>query len=145
NWNSRPTFRMKRSNAPANGKITDCGKSESAFLSLQGRRARYWPAGGDDMSRRCALILVLAIAATPLLLAPFAGSAPETPQQELSGKVVPLAEALEKAGAKLDKDAAPYWLALVAEDGKAYPLVKDAGSRMFFKDKQLLNRPVQLT
>ena len=97
------------------------------------------------MSRRCALIFVLAIAATPLLLAPFAGSAPETPQQELSGKVVPLAEALEKAGAKLDKDAAPYWLSLVTEDGKAYPLVKDSGSRMFFKDKQLLNRPVQLT
>jgi hypothetical protein len=33
----------------------------------------------------------------------------------------------------------------VTEDGKTYPLIKDAGSRMFFKDQKMLNRQVQLT
>ena len=34
---------------------------------------------------------------------------------------------------------------MIADDGKVYPLVKDPGSRMFFKDPQLLNRPVKIT
>jgi hypothetical protein len=60
------------------------------------------------------------------------------------GKVVPLAPFLEKQGAKLDADAAEQWLALVTEEGKVYTLIKDDGSRMFFKDKGLLNRPMRL-
>lgn len=97
-------------------------------------------------SARVRLLLAVAIAASPWLLAPFVISEP--PKQEpkvLSGKVQPLSGALEKFGAKLDKDAAPYWLALVADNGQVYPLIKDSGSRMFFKDKQLLNRPMRLT
>jgi hypothetical protein len=62
-----------------------------------------------------------------------------------TGKVVPLAKLLEKEGAKLDADAVPHWLALVTNDGKIYPLVKDDGSRMFFKDEALLNRPMKLS
>ena len=62
-----------------------------------------------------------------------------------NGKVVPLAGVLEKFGAKLDADAVPSWLALVGDDGKIYPLIKDDGSRMFFKDTRLLNRPMRLT
>jgi hypothetical protein len=62
-----------------------------------------------------------------------------------NGKVVPLADILQKQGTKLDADAAPYSLALVTEVGKIYPLVKDAGARMFFKDAKLLNRPMRLT
>jgi hypothetical protein len=62
-----------------------------------------------------------------------------------SGKVVRLADEVAKTGDKLDADAAPYWLALAAEDGKLYPLVKDDGSRLLFKDPFLLNRPVRLT
>ena len=34
----------------------------------------------------------------------------------------------------LDADAVPSWYALVTDDGKSYPLVKDAGARMFFKN-----------
>jgi len=59
--------------------------------------------------------------------------------------VVPLAKILEKHGAKLDPEAGPHWFALVSEDGKIFPLVKDDGSRMFFKDKRLLDRPMRLT
>jgi hypothetical protein len=62
-----------------------------------------------------------------------------------NGKVVPLAAVMEKLGAKLDADAEPYWLALVTDDGKIYPLIKDDGARMFFKDTRLLNRPMRLT
>jgi hypothetical protein len=56
-----------------------------------------------------------------------------------------MAEALEKSGVKLDPDAAPYWLALQTKDGKQYPLLKDPGARMFFKDKQMQKQPVRLT
>jgi hypothetical protein len=65
--------------------------------------------------------------------------------ETFKGKVTTLASVLEKAGARLDADAAPYSLVLVTEDGKIYPLVKDDGSRLFFKDSRLLNRPMRLT
>lgn len=61
------------------------------------------------------------------------------------GKVVTLAGILEKQGAKLDRDAAGVSLALATNDGKTYPLIKDDGSRMFFLDPTLLNRPMRLT
>jgi len=95
---------------------------------------------------RLALLFIALVIAAPLLLARFADSAPPAAKTEdFTGKVVPLAGPLEKLGATLDKDAGPFWLALVTDDGKTYPLIKDAGSRMFFKDKQLLDRPMRLT
>src|SRR4051812_5033048 len=68
-----------------------------------------------------------------------------TDPQTYSGKVVRLADVVAKAGGKLDADAAPHWLALSADDGKLSPLVEDAGSRLFFKDASLLDKPVRLT
>ena len=88
---------------------------------------------------RLALCVGLAFCLTPLFAA-----APVKPAA-YSGKVVPLAGLVEKIGSKLDADAAPHWLALVTDDGKVYPLIKDGGARMFFKDKRLLNRPMRLT
>jgi len=61
------------------------------------------------------------------------------------GKIVPLAKVMEKFGVKLDADAAPHWLVLLGDDGKIYPLIKDDGARMFFKDERLLNRAMRLT
>jgi len=61
------------------------------------------------------------------------------------GNVVPLADILAKTKTQLDADAAPYLLVLRTDDGKLYPLLKDEGSRMFFKDAKLLNRPMRLT
>jgi hypothetical protein len=78
-------------------------------------------------------------------LLPLVNAAGPAEPLTYSGKVVKLADVVAKAGGKLDSEAAPHWLALAADDGKLYPLVEDAGSRMFFKDPALLNRPVRLT
>ncbi|HZT82062.1 MAG TPA: hypothetical protein VFA26_17680 [Gemmataceae bacterium] len=96
--------------------------------------------------RRLGVCLALSLALAPLLLAADPkGGKQEAKTQDFDGKVVPLAPLLEKFGAKLDPDAAPSWLALQADDGKVYPLIKDDGSRMFYLDKRLLNRPMRLT
>jgi hypothetical protein len=92
--------------------------------------------------RRLGIAGMLLLCLSPLLAAPPAKH-PAT--ADYDGKVVPLATVLDRLGAPLDKDAAPYSLALVADDGKVYPLVKDDGSRCFFKDDRLLNRRMRLT
>jgi hypothetical protein len=99
--------------------------------------------------RRAALGLILGLGLAPWLsmLAPgdaAAQKALDEKRQYFKGKVVPLAGLLEKFGSKLDAEAAPHWLALVSDDGKTYPLIKDGNSRLFFSDPQLLNRPVRL-
>jgi hypothetical protein len=96
------------------------------------------------MSRRLSLALACVFGFAPLLVG-AAGKTPAARTDFYKGKVVPLAELVSGAGSRLDPDAAPYWLALVGEDGKVYPLVKDSGSRMFFKDPALLKRPMRLT
>jgi hypothetical protein len=93
--------------------------------------------------RRLGLAAVLLLSLSPLLAAPPAKHPTKT--ADYDGKVVPLATVLDKLGVPLDKDAAPYSLVLVADDGKVYPLVKDDGGRLFFKDERLLNRRMRLT
>ncbi|HYT87656.1 MAG TPA: hypothetical protein VEL76_02955, partial [Gemmataceae bacterium] len=104
--------------------------------------------GGHLMTRthkrRLALCGVLALALGVVLLG-RAGGQPAFKTEYYKGKVVPLAGVLAKSGVRLDADAAPQWLALVSDDGKVYPLIKDDGARMFFKDARLLNRPMRLT
>jgi hypothetical protein len=97
------------------------------------------------LAGRLALLVALTAGPCAALLAGGGRAPGPLKTQYYKGKVVPLAKLLEKQGAKLDQDAAPHWLALAAEDGKVYPLVKDDGSRMFFKDERLLNRPMRLT
>jgi hypothetical protein len=80
-----------------------------------------------------------------MCLSPAAAAPPPVKNEHYKGKVVPLADLVSKLGSKLDADAAPHWLALVADDGQVYPLIKDDGSRMFFKDERLLKRSVRLT
>jgi hypothetical protein len=100
----------------------------------------------SNWQRRLAVWVAFAMGLCPLtvLLA-------ETPQplevktRHVTGRVVPLAEELARSGVRMDADAAPNQLALVTDQGSVYPLIKDAGSRMFYKDKRLLNRPMRLT
>jgi len=58
-----------------------------------------------------------------------------------TGKVVSLPAPKGKSVTKPEDRG----LALKAGDGTAYPLVEDDGSRMFFLDPQLWNRPVRVT
>src|SRR5262245_17405476 len=93
--------------------------------------------------RRLGLVIALGLALAPCWFTH--GDSPPLKREIYTGKVVPLAGLLEKFGSRLDPEAAPHWLALVTEDQKIYPLIRDDGSRMFFKDQQLVNRPMQLT
>jgi hypothetical protein len=97
--------------------------------------------------KRCGVAVALAVGLVPVL-GGRAGEAPKSAPLKtefFKGKVVPMKDMLDKFGARLDPEAAPHWLALVADDGKVYPLIRDDGSRMFFKDAGLLNRPMRLT
>jgi hypothetical protein len=84
----------------------------------------------------------LAFALAPLLVAAADDKPAAVKTQSFTGKVVPPAAVLEKHGVKLDKDAGG--LVLAGDDGKVYPLVKDDGARMFFKDARLRDRPMIL-
>jgi hypothetical protein len=88
---------------------------------------------------RVGLLLAVGVAAAPLL-AGRATQPKETTNAYFVGKVVPLAEVRDNL-----KQAYDATHVLVADNGKIYPLVKDAGARMFAKDKRLLNRPMRLT
>jgi hypothetical protein len=97
----------------------------------------------DVIKRRVGVVVALCVALAPL---GWAGNGKkEDKNQYYTGKVVLLADILAKSGVKLDADAAPMTLVLQADDGKLYPLIKDDGSRMFYKDAKLLNRPMRLT
>ncbi|MCC6420500.1 MAG: hypothetical protein IT429_19865 [Gemmataceae bacterium] len=95
--------------------------------------------------RRLALCAALALAVAVVTLGVRGSAQSPFKTAYFKGKVVPLAEVLEKAGVKTDRDAVASWMALAADDGKCYPLVKDDGARMFFADRKVLNRPVRLT
>ena len=91
---------------------------------------------------RLGLLSAVVVALTPFL---FAADPKDVKSEIFTGKVVRLDKLLEKSGVKLDPDAAAVSLALVTDDGKVYPLVKDDGARMFFKDARLLDRPMRLS
>src|SRR6516164_8425885 len=93
--------------------------------------------------RRLGLCLALALALAPAWFS--FGDSPPIKSQVYIGKVVPLAGLLEKFGSRLDAEAAPHWLALVTNDGKTYPLIKDDGSRLFFADPHLQNRTMRIS
>jgi hypothetical protein len=95
--------------------------------------------------RRLGLCAALAFGLFPVVFTLAAGPPKPVQNENFKGKVVPLADVVEKFGSKLDADAAPHWLALSGDDGKIYPLIKDDGSRMFFQDTNLLKRPMRLT
>jgi hypothetical protein len=95
--------------------------------------------------RRVSLFFAGLVALAPLFVEAADSKKPTAKIEDYKGNVVPLADLIARTSTRLDADAAPYWLALVAEDGKTYPLIKDSGSRLFFKDPELLKRPMRLT
>src|SRR5581483_3385067 len=95
--------------------------------------------------RRWGLLLAIAVCLAPLLALAADKPSASPKLADFTGKVVPLADLVARTGSRLDADAEPTSLVLVADDGKVYTLVKDGGARLFFKDKALLNRPMKLT
>jgi hypothetical protein len=95
--------------------------------------------------KRLGIVMALALGLTALVCpAAWGAESAEIKTNFYKGKVVPLAGLLEKIGSRLDQDAAPHWLALITDDGKVYPLIKDAGARIFFNDSKVLNRPMRI-
>jgi hypothetical protein len=90
-------------------------------------------------------LVIVALAILSIFSVLTKSAEPESKTTTLEGKVVPLAGILEKFGSKLDPEAAPQWLALVTNDGKVYPLIKDDGSRLFFADSHLQNRTMRVS
>lgn len=88
------------------------------------------------------LCLALAGALAPLLAAE---DQKKVERQTITGKVAPLSTVLQKLDVRLDPDAGATWYALVTDEGRVYPLIKDDGSRRFFADHRLLNRPMRVT
>lgn len=89
--------------------------------------------------------ILIALAILSALSVSTKSAEPEAKTIQLDGKIVPLAGILEKFGSRLDPEAAPHWLALVTNDGKVYPLIKDDGSRLFFSDARLQNRSMRVS
>ena len=85
------------------------------------------------------------VAASFSLLPMWGGWAGDAKNSYFTGKVVPLVDILAKSKTQIDADVASSTLVLQTDDGKLLPLLKDSGSRMFFKDAKLLNRPMRLT
>lgn len=94
---------------------------------------------------RLGLLAAVALSLLPFLRADTSRDSAAVKTATFSGKVVPLSGLLEERGVKLDADAAAQWLALASDDGSVYPLVKDNGSRMLFKDARLRQQPLRLT
>jgi hypothetical protein len=92
-----------------------------------------------------ALLAVIVSCLAPFVYGRMQSNAEPKKSAYYKGKVVPLAGIVEKFGSRLDPEAAPHWLALSSDGGKLYPLIQDDGSRMFFKDPALSNRPMRLT
>jgi hypothetical protein len=60
------------------------------------------------------------------------------------GKVIRLADYLKRQGIEAEPDEGTAWLALETEDKKLFPIVKDSGSRPFYRDPRLLGRPMEI-
>ncbi len=94
------------------------------------------------------LLLLLCLATAFLATPSFAEEKPPAPKftsETLRGRVVFLAEALEKKyGVKSVTEAKEATLALQDEAGKLYPLVEDVRGRAFRADKRLRDIKVEL-
>src|SRR4051812_6048585 len=95
--------------------------------------------------RRFALGAALLVALAPVLLAQSSPAFKAGETKTFDGKGLPLADLLKGVDAKLDPEAVPHWLALVTDDGKVYPLIRDDGAKMFFTDAKVRNKKVRIT
>lgn len=91
---------------------------------------------------RTFVLLSVGVAALPICWRPL-DAAPQEKPQIFQGKIVPLGQTIQKSGVKLDRDAAPFMVGMIA-DGKVLLILKDDGGRRFFKDERLLNKEYRI-
>jgi hypothetical protein len=73
------------------------------------------------------------------------GAAPDEPVKSIvSGKVIPLVEALKQRGIKTYSEEIKDQVVLVTRTGEILPIVPDWRGRAFYQDERLRNRPVDL-
>jgi hypothetical protein len=73
------------------------------------------------------------------------GGAPDEPVKSIvSGKVIPLVEALKQRGIKTYSEEIKDQVVLVTRSGEILPIVPDWRGRAFYQDEHLRNRPVDL-
>ena len=73
-----------------------------------------------------------------------AGAPDETVKFIVSGKVIPLVEALKQRGIKTYAEEIKDQVVLVTRTGEILPIVPDWRGRAFYQDERLRNRPVDL-
>jgi hypothetical protein len=72
------------------------------------------------------------------------GAADEPVKSIVSGKVIPLVEALKQRGIKTYAEEINEQFVLVTRTGEILPIVPDWRGRAFYQDERLRNRPVDL-
>jgi hypothetical protein len=73
------------------------------------------------------------------------GGAPDEPVKSIvSGKVIPLVEALKQRAIKTYSEEIKDQVVLVSRSGEILPIVPDWRGRAFYQDEHLRNRPVDL-
>lgn len=60
------------------------------------------------------------------------------------GRVLPMPEILALKKVKADSEPLEKQVALLGDDGRAWPILSDEGGRLFFLDKQMLHRRARL-
>jgi hypothetical protein len=80
-----------------------------------------------------------------LLGAAASGEVTPPPPATLPGEVVELTEALKAKGLTFDAEPIAKQVVLRGKDNTLTPLICDDGSRAFFNDSRLRNRPVELS
>jgi hypothetical protein len=72
------------------------------------------------------------------------GAADEPVKSIVSGKVIPLVEALKQRGIKTYAEEIKDQVVLVTRTGEILPIVPDWRGRAFYQDERLRNRPMEL-
>lgn len=71
-------------------------------------------------------------------------SSPSDTEKTVVGRVLPLAEIIVIKKIKTDAEPLEKQVALLDDDGRVWPILSDEGGRVFFLDKQMLQRRTRL-
>jgi hypothetical protein len=79
-----------------------------------------------------------------LLVGAARSAAPEAERVTLTGKVIPLADAIKPLGLAVDRETLANQVVLQSADGINTPLLSDDASRALFRDERLRGRTTEI-